>query len=77
MPCINAILSIDEVLGVESWTVVTNKGERGFEVRDPRNNVRAIGKGRVIINDVDGNRYEIRDWRRLDRKSVSLLAKHL
>ena len=57
--------------------VVTNKGERSFEVRDPRNSVRAIGSGRVIIQDVDSNRYDIRDWQQLDRKSASLLAEFL
>jgi len=74
MPCINAVLSREEKLGVETWKVVTNKGERSFEVRDPRNSVRAIGRGRVIIHDVDSNRYDIRDWQKLDRKSVSLMA---
>jgi hypothetical protein len=77
MPGIESIESMEENLGVASWTVQTDKGERTFEVRDPRRNVRKIGNGRVIVKDVDGNRYEIPNWYRLDRKSLALLMRHL
>lgn len=77
MPRINSIKSMEETLGIETWTVVTNKGLRAFEVEDATYNVRAIGEGRVLVKDVDGNRYEIQNWRALDRKSIGLLMKYL
>ena len=77
MPNIRSILSMEEALGIETWKVVTNKGEREFQVRDPRHSVRHMPRGRVLIKDVDGNRYEVPNWRSLDRKSVSLLMRHL
>jgi len=77
MPRIHAILQMEESLGIENWRVVTNKGEREFQVRDPRNSVHQVGQGRVLIKDVDGNRYEIGNWMGLDRKSTALLMRHL
>jgi hypothetical protein len=77
MPRIQAVLRMDESLGVESWTVETDKGERTFEVRDPRRNVRRISGRRVLIKDVDGNRYEVPNWAALDKKSIALLMRHL
>ena len=77
MPRIEALLALEEALSVETWTVATDKGERSFEVRDPRNNVRTMGKSRVIIKDVDGNRYEVPNWRALDRHSIGLLLRYL
>lgn len=77
MPQIQTILDLTEEMGVESWDVITNRGERTFEVRDPRRNVRKIGGRRVIIKDVDGNRYEVKDWTLLNRESLRLLTKHL
>jgi len=77
MPRIDSINNVEETLGVATWTVTTNKGRRTFDVRDPRTTIRTMGEGRVIIKDVDGNRYEIRDWYRLDRKSMSFLTQHL
>ncbi len=77
MPHIRAILAMDEYLGIETWKVMTNKGEREFQVRDPRNSVRHLPHDRVLIKDVDGNRYEVRRWRELDRRSIYLLMRHL
>ncbi len=77
MPVIEAIEEISDHLGLELWRVRTNRGERSFEVRLPRKNVRIIGPKRLIVKDVDGNRYEIEDWHTLDKKSLSLLMRHL
>lgn len=77
MPRIEAVVDTEEKLGVETWTVETDKGRRVFEVRDPRRNVRSMGQHRVIIKDVDGNRYEIPNWRTLDRASITFLMPHL
>ncbi len=77
MPSIKSISEITDHLGLELWRVITNRGERTFEVRSPRKNVRIINPKRLIVKDVDGNRYEIKDWRMLDKKSLALLMRHL
>ena len=65
MPAINDILDVREELRVVTWDVVTDKGPRTFQVRHVRQNVRRMGRRRLVIKDVDGNRYEIRDWLKL------------
>jgi hypothetical protein len=77
MPKIEAIMEINDYLDIEYWRVRTNRGERSFEVRQPRRNIRSLGPHKMVIRDVDGNRYVIRDWRQLERKSLSLLMRHL
>ena len=77
MPRIESIKGIDDYLELELWQVQTNRGTRSFEVRNPRRNVRIISPQRMVVKDVDGNRYEIRDWRMMDRKSLALLSRHL
>ena len=77
MPRITDILDIREDLGVVSWDVETSKGERSFHVRDIRQNVRKIGRRRLIIRDVDGNRYEIHDWGDLPAPAERLLQPYL
>ena len=77
MPSIERIEEITDHLGLELWKVKTNRGERSFEVRQPRKNVRIISPKRMIVKDVDGNRYEIKDWRMLDKNSLSSLMRHL
>jgi hypothetical protein len=38
-----------------------------------RRNIRKFGPGRLIIRDVDGNRYEIREWMTLPARAVKLI----
>ena len=64
-PTIDDVIEIEEDFGVLHWTVKTDVGDRRFSVRSPRRNIRRFGKGRLIIRDVDGNRYEIPDFRDL------------
>jgi len=77
MPRIIDILDIQEDLGVETWTVETDKGTRLFQVRNPRQNVRRITRRRLIIKDVDGNRYEIRNYTELPGPAERLLRAYL
>ena len=77
MPRIVDIIDIREDLGVVSWEVETDKGERSFQVRNIRQNVRKVGRRRIIIRDVDGNRYEVRDWAELPGPAERLLQPYL
>lgn len=77
MPRITDILDVEEDLGVVSWRVATDKGERTFQVRNVRQNVRKFRGRRLVIKDVDGNRYEIRDWAALPDPAGKLLQPYL
>jgi len=77
MPRITDILDIQENLNVFEWEVETDKGLRTFEVRSIRKNIRRIGQRQLIIKDVDGNRYEIRDWMTLPPHPQGLLEPFL
>jgi hypothetical protein len=77
MPRITDIIDIHEAHNVVEWDVETDKGPRTFQVRGVRKNVRRIGDKRLVVKDVDGNRYEIRDWTQLDAHPQELLDPYL
>jgi len=55
----------------------TDRGQVHFTTRNLRENVQRPAPRRIILNDVDGNRYDIRDVDRLSRASQELLFRHL
>lgn len=59
LPCITDIDSIVEARGLVIWDVTTDRGPRVFEVREIRSNLRRLPGDRIIVCDVDGNRYDI------------------
>jgi hypothetical protein len=63
---------IDETMGVTHWQVLTDRGYASFEVVD-RQHIRRLPRGRYVIADADGNRFEIPDLSELDARSQSLV----
>jgi hypothetical protein len=76
IPQITRIASIEEQFGITTWKVETDRGPRVFEVRE-RRDVRFIGPDHMIIKDVDGNRSEIANYRRLDQASITRLESQI
>ncbi len=72
IPEINRILSIEEAHNSTQWTVLTDRGERSFQVQDRDNFRRIRGRGIVVI-DVDANRFRIPDPDALDAESRTLM----
>jgi len=72
MPRITKINVMTESHGVMKFDVETDKGRRVFETRY-KEDIRRISGNRIIIRDADGNRYEIRDQRELDARSMNLI----
>jgi hypothetical protein len=72
MPRITKINRLKENHGVMKFEVETDKGLRAFETRY-KEDIRKLPQGRVIIKDADGNRYEIKDYRKLDQRSINLI----
>lgn len=72
VPKIVRIYDIEDAQGAARWDVKTDRGDRVFDVRD-REDVRVVHKTRVLLQDADGNRFEIEDLTELDERSQRLL----
>lgn len=72
MPKITKINRMKENHGIMNFDVETDKGRRSFETRY-REDIRRLPGGRVVITDADGNRYDIKDYRKLDDRSVNYI----
>ena len=75
IPVIERVARTKEDYGSIVWTVQTDKGERTFTVRNMKDSIVELGGSRILLVDVDGNRYEIPDIRRLDPKSYDLVLR--
>ena len=72
VPRITRIYEIEDAHGSARWEVETDRGYRVFDVRD-REDVRILASGRILLQDVDGNRFEIQSLGELDERSQRLL----
>lgn len=80
IPKIQMIEDIRSDFGMWVWRVKTDRGDREFAIRSPREDIRQIplvgpagGRIRKVrITDVDGNIYEIPDLYGLDDRSQAL-----
>jgi len=77
MPRITNVLDVREELNVVTWEVETDRGPRTFEVRHVLRSIRRLGRRRIVIKDVDGNRYEIRDWLSLPAPARELIQVYI
>ena len=77
VPKIHKIMSISEKSGTIRWTVLTERGEKRFDVRNRNHDIRVSKTGKVRVRDSDDNRYEIDDDHTLDGKSRSKLIPYL
>lgn len=72
-PKIVKIRHIREEYGYSYWDVITDKGACRFTVRMGGGSVYSIGKNRYLINDLDGNRFEIPDLYKLTAREIKML----
>ena len=73
-PQVLAFNELDEEFGVLRGQIETTSGPRQLEIPSYRTNVRMLSGGRAIIEDVDGNRYLIANWRALPQKTRDILG---
>lgn len=62
--------SISHQFGAAFWDVETEKGARQFVIRGTSEHVRWLDDDRLLITDVNGNRFEIPAMSRLDKRSL-------
>ena len=77
VPKITGIISISEKSGTIRWAVMTERGEKRFDVRNRNHDIRVAKNGKVRVRDSDDNRYEIDDYHKLDAKSRAKLIPYL
>jgi hypothetical protein len=70
---IQRIHELESEFGIAYWDVETSRGRRDFVVQDVQSSITWLSPTRVLIVDVDGNRFEIADLRALDARSQSLV----
>jgi hypothetical protein len=77
VPRVKRIVTSKERFGTVDWTMETDRGLCKFTTRNLRENVQRPAPGRIILNDVDGNRYDIHDLDELDHESQEMLFRHM
>ena len=77
VPVIKRVASVKERFGTVEWEMETDRGRCTFTTRNLRENVITPAPGRVILSDVDGNRYDVPNMDQLDAASRGALLAHL
>jgi len=72
-PVIQRIVSIKEEFGYFYWEVITDAGSKKFTLRREHHSIISITEKRILIIDVDGNRFEISDCSKMEPKFVKVL----
>lgn len=73
IPRIHHIREIREEYGYSYWDVTTDRGPCRFTVRIGGGTVYAVGESRYLVNDLDGNRFEIPDIYKLTPRELKKL----
>jgi hypothetical protein len=77
IPRIQRILEVRDRYHLICWRTETDRGPRDFEIDDVYKNINVREKKRVVLTDVNENRYEIPDYHQLDDQSRMLLSQYL
>ncbi|MBE6758442.1 MAG: DUF1854 domain-containing protein [Ruminococcaceae bacterium] len=72
-PKILKIYDIKAEYGYSYWDVLTDRGRCRFTARMGGNSVYSIGPDRYLVNDLDGNRFEIVNISALSAKEIKKL----
>lgn len=73
VPEIIKVNDVKEEYGHTVWKTETTAGEREFTVNDMSSNVRNMGNNRIMLTDVNSNRYYIPDITKADDKTVRII----
>lgn len=74
-PKVESVISVDEIHHLVRFQVNTDRGERTIVIRNLRDNAFQLGPNRLMLVDIDKNRYEIPDVKSLGPAAYMVLAK--
>ena len=77
VPIVSRVVEVTEDFGSIFWTVESDRGDHKYHVRGMKDNMVELTTNRIMITDVDGNRFEIPDVSKLDRKSMEIVMRSL
>ena len=77
IPRIKRFIKMTEKFKIWMWTAETDHGIITFEIRNHMASVKPLYDGRVLIKDANDNRYEIPDYRKMDKRSIRMLSPKL
>ena len=66
---VETIHSVRNEFGTSYWDVATSRGRREFVVQNVSENAQWLGDRRLLLVDVDGNRFDFPDLDLLDKRS--------
>lgn len=72
-PEISKVIGIKEEYGYSFWDTETTAGSCRFTVHSGRTNVRLVTEKKLLITDVDGNRFLIQDIEQLSDKEYRMV----
>lgn len=72
-PVITKVVRIREEFGYSYWETETTAGTCRFTVRSGGGQIKAVGAAKLLITDVDGNRFVIEDVNRLSEKEYRMV----
>jgi hypothetical protein len=72
---ISRVLSVRANFGITTWKMTTDRGERSLVVRD-RSDIRKLPPDRMLFTDIEGMRYLVDDYSRLDARSQMLIEEY-
>jgi hypothetical protein len=70
---VERIYAVDPEHGATYFAVRTNRGDREFVMQQLHDNALWFTPTHLLLIDVDGNRFEVPDTRKLDEKSRTML----
>ena len=76
-PELQKITSVKDKFGYLYWDVITTAGHVTFVLNNPFSNIRILEDGRILINDIDGNVFQITDPSKLDPASLKKIEIYL
>ena len=76
-PTITTVKGIKERMGHFYFDVVIDGKSKSFTVRDLTRNLRSANGNTLLIFDMDGNRYIIPDYEKIEQKSKRLIEPYL
>ena len=72
-PEITKVVNVKEEFGYAYWEAETTSGVCRFTVRGGGNNTKLISASRLLITDVDGNRFVIADINSISEKEYRMV----
>jgi hypothetical protein len=70
---VQSVLHAKQEFGATYWTVETDRGRRDFVTQNLQENAIWLSPEHLLLLDVDGNRFEIADIRKLNPTSQALI----